>query len=45
MTDTHLAVPLVNVGSGPVADENLRPVEQLEVVQQEGNGDEGKGSS
>ena len=45
MMDIYLALPLVNVGSSPVADENLRPVEQLEVVQQEGNSDEGQGSS
>lgn len=45
MLDTHLALPLVNVSSSPVADENLRPVEQLEVVQQEGHSDEGQGAS
>lgn len=33
-------LPLVNISSSPVADQNLRPVEHLEVVQQEGKGDE-----
>lgn len=33
-------LPPVNVSSSPVADQNLRPVEHLEVVQQEGKGDE-----
>lgn len=33
-------LPLVNVRSSPVADQNLRPVEHLEVVKQEGKGDE-----
>lgn len=43
MFEARLLLPLVNVSSGPVADEDLRPVEQLEVVQQEGQGDEGQG--
>lgn len=38
-------MPLVNVGSSPVADENLRPVEHFEVVQQKGDSDEGQGGS
>lgn len=45
MLHAHLLLPLVNVSSSPVADENLRPVEQVEVVQQEGQGDEGERSS
>ena len=33
---TDLCMPPVNVSSGPVADDDLGPIEQVEVVQQEG---------
>ncbi len=39
----YLTLPLVNVSSSPVADDDLGAVEEVEVVQQEGNGEEGQG--
>lgn len=42
---TDLAVPLVNVGSSPVADDDLGAVKELQVVQQEGHGEEGQRGS
>ena len=40
---TDLAVPLVNVGRSPVADDDLGAVEEGQAVEQEGKGDEGQG--
>ena len=39
----YLILSLVNVSSSPVADDDLGAVEEVEVVQQEGDGEEGQG--
>jgi len=39
----YLTLSLVNVSSSPVADDDLGAVEEVEVVQQEGDGEEGQG--